>query len=259
MKLLIFTILLAFTFSLGAAVLVLEGKYQNKNLYVHNSFIQSGVGFCVKEIKVNGQITTDETNSSAFEIDLKSLQLKYGDDVMIEIIHSDGCTPKVLNIEDLKPLPTFEVLMMNCTNEGLLKWVTRNETGILPYVIEQYKWNKWVPVGMVTGLGTGDPHEYIFRVPMHSGKNKYRVKQKGLNATVKTSQEISSASLVNKPSFAIPKDLSSIDFSADTYYELYDAYGQIVRKGYGIQINLEKLPKGDYYICYDNEVAEFRK
>src|SRR3954466_9111943 len=89
--------------TLHSATLVVEGKYQNKNLYVQNFFGGSGVGFCAFEVKVNGNITTDEVNSSAFEIDLGELKLKYGDKVTIEIFHKDGCQPKVLNLEDLKP------------------------------------------------------------------------------------------------------------------------------------------------------------
>ena len=243
----------------SSATLVIEGKYQNKNLYVHNGFIAVGVGFCAKEIIVNGEITTDETNSSSFEIDLKSMQFKYGDDVTIEIIHSDECVPRVLNLEDLKPKPTYEVLMMNLNPDGILKWGTKEESGILPYVVGQFKWNKWVPVGEVVGLGTSDYHEYSFKVGMHSGENVYRIKQKGLNAITKVSKEISVVSLLNKPSFAIPADFSSIDFSAETAYELYDMYGQILRRGYGKQIDIRELDSGSYYLCYDNTLARFKK
>src|SRR3954463_12316215 len=103
MKKLITTLFLfLFINSINSATLVVEGKYQNKNLYVQNFFGGSGVGFCAFEVKVNGNITTDEVNSSAFEIDLASLKLKYGDKVTVEILHKDGCMPKVLNVEDLK-------------------------------------------------------------------------------------------------------------------------------------------------------------
>ena len=116
------TFLFVFFTNSKAATLVVEGKYQNKNVYVQNAFSSNGVGFCAQEIKVNGKITSDETNSSAFEIDLASLQLKYGENVTIEILHKDGCTPKVLNMEDLKPKPTFEIVTMNVSPSGLLKW-----------------------------------------------------------------------------------------------------------------------------------------
>jgi hypothetical protein len=251
--------ILAGAISTNAATLIVEGLYQNKNVYIYNGFVSNGVGFCAKEIKVNGIITTDETNSSSIEIDLNSLQLKYGDNVLIEIEHGDGCTPRILNIEDLKPKPTFEVLIMNVTSEGMLKWRTSNESGPLPYVIEQFKWNKWVPVGVVSGLGTPDEHEYSFKVAMHSGENKYRVRQKGLNYINRISREVMVVSQLNKPSFGIPQDFSSIDFSEDTSYELYDAYGQVVRKGFAKRIDTATLPKGDYYLCYDNVVAEITK
>src|SRR5690349_12763139 len=208
---------------LPAATLIIEGKYQNKNIYVANGISANGIGFCTKEVKVNGKITTDEINSNSFEIDLKSLQLKYGQNVVIEIVHNDGCVPKVLNMEDLKPRPTFEVTMISLSPTGLLKWSTKNESGVLPFIIEQFKWNKWVPVGEVDGLGTTEPHEYSFQAAMHSGENKYRVKQKGFNSIVKLSKDVTAVSSINKPSFSI-KNHESIDFSSDTAYEIYDAY-----------------------------------
>lgn len=244
--------------ALKSAVLVIEGKYQNKNVYVHNGFAANGVGFCAKEIKVNGHITTDEVNSSAFEIDLKAQNLKYGQDVVIEIIHSDGCQPKVLNMEDLKPKPTFEVITMNLSPTGLLKWSTKNESGVLPFIIEQFKWNKWVPVGEVDGLGTSETHEYQFQVTMHSGENKYRLKQKGLNSITRVSKDVTVESTVTKPDFTI-KGKQSIDFSSETAYEIYDAYGVVVKKGFGKQVTIDNLAKGDYYLCYDNALAEFKR
>ena len=62
-------------FSQGG-VIILEGNYQGKNLYIQNPFGSGGVGFCVTEVLVNGNITTDEINSSAFEID--SVSGKFG-------------------------------------------------------------------------------------------------------------------------------------------------------------------------------------
>lgn len=53
-----------------AGVVILEGQYQQKNIYVSNSIASAGVGFCTYEVRVNGNVTTDELNSSAFEIDL---------------------------------------------------------------------------------------------------------------------------------------------------------------------------------------------
>ncbi len=260
MKKLLF-VLLGSTFigSASAATLVVEGKYQNKNLFVQNALGNNGVGFCAQEIKVNGKITTDETNSSAFEIDLASLQLKYGDKVTVEIVHKDDCTPKVLNMDDLKPKPTFEVLAIGVSPAGQLKWSTKNESGSLPFIVEQFKWNKWIPVGEVDGVGSPDNHEYTFQVTTHSGDNKFRVKQKGLNGLSKNSPEAVLKTTNTKPTFTVAKNASAIDFSNETAYELFDAYGIVVKKGFGKNIKLDNLGKGNYYLNFDNTTAEFKK
>src|ERR1700751_2293396 len=128
--------------SANAAILVVEGKYQQKNLYIQNGFSSSGVGFCAFQVKVNGQITTDEVNSSAFEIDFSPYKFKAGDKITVEIEHKDGCIPKVLNPEALKPKPTFDIVSISINNDAMLSWTAKNEVGSLPFVIEQFKWNK---------------------------------------------------------------------------------------------------------------------
>jgi hypothetical protein len=259
MKKIIFAILMMFSVAeISAATIIIEGKYQNKNLFVQNFIGNNGVGFCAQEVKVNGQITTDETNSSAFEIDLSVHKLKLGDQVVIEIVHKDGCAPKVLNIDDLKPKPTFEMQMMNINEDGLLKWTTKSETGSLPYIIETFKWNKWIPVGEINGKGTPEVNEYAFKLVLHSGENKFRIKQKGAAGAVRYSKEITVSSKVNKPSFAVAKN-KSIDFTSETAYEVYDAYGMVVIKGFGKNITTENLKKGQYYLCYDNYIADFNR
>ena len=244
---------------LQSAVLVVEGKFLNKNLYVLNSYAASGVGFCAREVKVNGNITTDETNSNTFEIDLKALHLKYGERVVIEIDHSDGCVPKILNMDDLKPMPTFEVIAMNLNPSGLLKWTTTRESGSLPYIIEQFKWNKWIHVGEVDGVGTPDEHEYSFQVALHSGENKFRVKQKGINSSTRVSKDVTALSPIQKPTFSIARNYSKINFSSETAFEVYDAFGNVVKKGFGKEVKIDNLQKGEFYLCYDNSLSDFRK
>src|SRR3954463_10672988 len=103
-----------------AGVLILEGKYQDKNLYVQNGYAGNGVGFCTYEVTINGKTSTDEVNSSAFEIDFAAFQIKPGTPVIVEIKHKDDCSPKVLNPEALKPRATFEVVNINIDKNGLL-------------------------------------------------------------------------------------------------------------------------------------------
>ncbi len=255
----IVSLLSILSYSSFAGVLIVEGKFQNKNIYIQNSFGGAGVGFCATEIKVNGKITTDEVNSTAFEIDLNSMNIKPGQKVIIEIVHKSDCTPIVLNPEVLKSRATFEVVNMNVNSAGTLKWTTKNESGALPYIIEQFKWNKWVYVGEVQGVGTAENHDYSFQITTHSGENKFRVKQVGLGVIPKISNVVSLNSMTEKPMYMVSKDAKSIQYTFETAFEVYDAFGTVVKKGYGKETNVDNLPKGKYYLCYDNQMSEFEK
>lgn len=241
--------------------LKLEGVYQGKNLYVQNPFASSGVGFCVYEVRVNNQVTTDEVNSSAFEIDLLSFQLTIGSKIVIQIKHKEGCKPKVLNPEVVRP-SAAEVVSITSDVDGRLTWKTKTEAGALPFIVEQYRWNKWVKVGEVQGVGTAGEHTYTFKVAPHSGRNKLRVKQVD-NAGAKTSPEALFNSKVAEVKYAMDAAAKTISFTnttgqtAETMYEIYDSFGNIVSKGVGSKVDISKLKAGTYLMNYDKTFAEF--
>jgi len=247
------------------SVIILEGNYQGKTLYVQNPFGPGGVGFCVTEIKVNGNIATDETNSSAFEIDLKPHKLNIGDKVEIKIFHKDGCKPKVLNPEVLKPKSTFEIIAMSVEQNGTLHWSTKSETGKLTYFVEQFRWNKWVKVGEVEGVGTPNSNEYAFKVAPHSGKNQLRVRQTDYSGRPRLSKAVDFTSDLPEVEYAPLKANKDITFfikgkqdkAQETMYEIYDQYGNIVKKGAGTKVDVSNLPKGSYFLNYDNKMGEF--
>lgn len=236
--------------------LIVEGKYQSKNIYVQNAFSQNGVGFCAYEVYVNNVRTSDEVGSSAFEIDLRPYNLQPGDPVTIQIYHKDGCMPKILNPEALKPRPTFATQNIEISLTGMLTWTTTGESGSLPFVIEQFRWNKWVYVGEVQGTGKAGPNTYNFQVTAHSGENQFRVKQAGFGKEVKYSPVVRyTPSDKPKLTFTQSKDSREVLLSGESLYEMYDQYGNVVLKGYGSKIQLDTFDKGTYYLCFDNNVV----
>jgi hypothetical protein len=250
-------------FSQGG-VIILEGNYQGKNLYVQNPFGSGGVGFCVTEVLVNENITTDEINSSAFEIDFKSQKLEIGDKVEVKMKHKDDCKPKVLNPEVLKPKSTFEVISMSVDKEGNFKWSTKSETGKLSFAVEQFRWNKWVKAGEVDGVGTPNTNNYTFKIVPHSGKNQVRVRQTDYTGQPRLSKAVEFTSEVPDVSFAPIKVAKEISFvtqekPVETQYEIYDQYGNIVRRGFGATIDVSNFIKGGYFLNYDNKMGEFIK
>jgi hypothetical protein len=249
-------VFLSITLAANAGVIVIEGNYQGKNLYIQNPFAGSGVGFCTIEVTVNDQITTDEINSSAFEIDFTPFQLTLGDKVVVKIKHKDDCKPKVLNPEVLKPKSTFEVVTMKVEKDGTLNWSTKGESGKLPFVVEQYRWNKWVKVGEVEGKGKADVTNYTLKVTPHSGENKYRVKQVDFSGQPKYSDAVKFRSMSPEITFSPLKADKEIMFTSETMYEIYDQYGNIVKKGFGGKVDISNLQKGAYFLNYDNKFGE---
>jgi hypothetical protein len=240
-----------------AGSIVLEGRYQQRNLFVINTVAPTGVGYCVYEVVVNGMVSSDEINSQAFEIDLSIYGLKPGDPVTVVIKHRDGCLPKVLNPGALEPAPTFECTRIECTQQGMLTWETTGEMGKLVFVVQQFKWNKWVNVGEVMGNGTSGKNVYRFQVALTSGTNRFRVAQKSYEGEWRKSQAAEVPSTVTPVTFRYDKKTKTVYFSENTSYELYNPYGQIVKRGLGNALDLTTLQKGDYYISYDNRTDKF--
>ena len=261
MKNTFFTIVFALFIAthLNAGVIVLDGHYQGKNLYIQNPFAGSGVGFCTFEVTINGDVTTDEINSSAFEIDFSNFKLKVGDPLTVKIKHKDDCKPRVLNPEVLKPKSTFETVSIKLGNDGKVDWTSKNESGKLTYIVEQYRWNKWVKVGEVEGIGSAQENSYSFKITPHSGENKVRVKQVDYSGKPRYSKSATSLSSTSVVTFEPIKVKESITFSGETLYEVYDQFGNIVKRGFGANLDATTLKKGSYYLSYDNKTETFSK
>ena len=240
-------------------VIILEGKYQHRNIFIAQALGSEGIGFCAYEIRVNGNLITDEINSSAFEIDLSPFNFEIGEDIVIEIKHKMGCAPKVLNPGGLKPQPTFETVDITIDESQILQWITENETGSLPFVVQQYKWNKWIDIGEVQGNGTPDISNYAFHVDFTSGINKYRVMQVDQAGKIKTSNFVEIESSKPKLTFTYTRSKQEVVFSDETGFEIHDKYGDLMMKGFGSAIDVSTLSKDSYWLSFDNCTESFVK
>jgi len=235
----------------SAGNIVIEGRYQKKNIFVVNASAPDGVGYCIYQITVNSLVSSDDVNTQAFEIDLSLYKFKVGDPVTVIIKHKDGCLPRILNPGALEPSPSFECQRIECTRSGNLSWETLNEQGKIAFTIQQFKWNKWVSVGEVMGNGTPSKNNYNFQVQLTSGSNRFRVVQKSFDGDLRKSQNCDVQSDVEPVAMRYDKKSRKISFTAETNFELYNSFGQIVKRGRGIEVECMSLPKGDYFISYD--------
>jgi hypothetical protein len=242
-----------------AGTIVIEGNFLGRSLYIQNGFAGSGVGFCSYMVRINGRVCTDEINSSAYEVDFSQFDIAMGTAVTVEIKHKDDCKPMVLNPDALKPKPTFDIEYMSINANGILNWKTNHEQGSLPFVVEQFRWNKWVTIGEVAGIGTPDAHEYSFKVTPHSGANRFRIRQTGFTGKTRFSEEVVYNSILPQLTFTSSKGYRSIFFSGETMFEIYDLYGNVVKRGFGKDVDIVNLKRGSYYLCYDNTMTTIQK
>ena len=252
MKLIFSLSLLLSALAVNAGVFVYTGVYQGKDLYVKNPFSSDGVGFCVFEVKVNGKITSDEVNSSAFAIDLAQFGFKVGQQVEVIIRTKDECEPHLINPNAIAPASTCTVKEMSLSSTKL-NFKTEGETADLPFFIEQFKWNKWVVVAVVDGKGqAAKSNAYAIEVPVIDGMNKFRVRQddgKGVHYLME--KEV--AAQAPDVTLLHDKVYDKVEFSGVTSFEVYDAFGVLVQTGSAKMIDCQAWQAGMYYLNFDNE------
>ena len=258
----VLTVLLSFGNASANKEIRIDGIFQGVNLYIMNPFATSGVGFCITQITVNGTPALDDTNRSSIELNLSAYRLVKGEKITIVITHKEGCTPKVLNKDALMPKSTFKLIASKFDKAGSFSFTTQGESGSLTFIVEQFKWKKWVAVGSVEGKGTSGQNVYNVKVPLHSGINKFRIKQTDYTKKPYYSQEVTYNNLAPEVTFKPGNNgetTGKITFSRLTSYEIYDYYGKRMDKGSAAAVDVSRYPKGTYFINYDCKCESFEK
>jgi hypothetical protein len=157
-----------------------------------------------------------------------------------------------------KIVSTFEIRSFKISN-GMVSWTAVNEHGSLPYIVEQFIFDKWVKVGEVSGIGNPTPNSYSVPVILSSGENKFRVRQKGYDKISRFSDAVTYYSKKEPVFYEITDHNQTISFTADTYFIIYNPYGAIAKQGYGSSVNISEYAKGYYCLIYDNKLGGFDK
>ncbi len=158
-----------------------------------------------------------------------------------------------------KIISTFEVQSFKISKDGMVSWTSVNEHGSLPYIVEQFIFDKWVKVGEVAGIGSPTPNSYSVPVILNSGENKFRVRQKGYDKMSRFSDAVMYYSKKEAISYQVIDRNQTISFSGDTYFIIYNPYGAITKQGYGNSVNISEYAKGYYCLIYDNKLGGFDK
>jgi hypothetical protein len=143
---------------------------------------------------------------------------------------------------------------MNIDPAGGMTWTTENESATLTFVIEQFKWNKWIKIGELKGQGKPETYTYSFPAKLHSGLNTFRIYQMDYKGQ-HTSDEYKVESAIPEVKIKNLKISDRIEFSAETNFEVISEFGSMVTTGRGQYIDASKYSKGKYYVNFDNKVG----
>jgi hypothetical protein len=163
------------------------------------------------------------------------------------------------DVKEEKILATFEIQSFKISKDGMVSWTASNEQGSLPYLVEQFIFDKWVTVAKINGVGSPTPNSYSVPVILNSGENKFRVRQKGYDKMSKFSDAVTFYSKKEPVTYEVTNKNMLLEFSSDTYYIVYNPYGAIVKQGYGNAVNVSDYAKGYYCLVYDNKLGGFTK
>ncbi len=260
------TLIALFAISSFASEVIIGGYFQGENLLIINPSSGEAKGFCIQEIDVNGKKAILELRSSSLELDLSQFDLRRGDSITVNIKHKDGCTPRVVNEDALRPVASFTVTTISVDAKGVLHWTTIEEQGKLPYRIETYRWGKWITIGEVLGFGSPRATDYKFdvytnpSVKPNSGKNLYRVYQMdyrgrrrySLEATF-VPQGLALVSLVSSKKYT-----NEVTFTSATSYEVVDETGNVLSYGFGTKADISKASKV-LYVNFDSQTKKIKK
>lgn len=237
----------------------IQGVFTGNNIYMVNPFVDSEDRFTIESISINDEEYTENMESSAFEIDLVHMGFKLGENLSFDIRYKDSIKPSILNLDAIKALSTFKVEKAYVDNKQFFNWQCSGEMGSLPFHIQQFRWNKWLTVGQLSGVGTSGVNHYKIKVPVHSGDNLFRIHQVDYTEKDNYSDTIQYKSEL-KPVHLVGKTVKTeLKFSEPTQFEIFDLFGNLIYDGYGEAVRFDDLIPGKYYVNFDNTIGEFIK
>ena len=248
-----------------AGQIIISGVYQGKNLYVQNPLSPDKSTLCANEVFVNDKKTISNIKLGSFEVDLSFLEI--GDAVTVRITHKDGCAPKLLNPQVLRPSGGFQIEEVRVLLNSI-EWNVTTENKDFVYNLESLRNGNWIVLAQEKAKGSGSA---AYSVPMvhPAGENRYRIRAQDLSSHQMYYSRVVSFDPDKVPAppplpaedpepvtFTpkTPKDL--ITLSADADFEITDSRKKVVAKGKGRRISVKTLKAGSYQLKINEQPLE---
>jgi hypothetical protein len=235
--------------------LVIKGVYHGTNLYVQNSQTSS-TEYCIKEIFVNNKVIKFPA-TTAFDINMSFL--KINDEVVVRIVHTGSCSPKVLNLQAIKDRLPFRFSSIN-VDMNTMVWVTKGEKKFGQFFIQIKNNRTWIVEKVISCKGSAQQNVYTLPLTHRAGENIYRIKYLDVTGKYYYSPEIKFVSEGEQQVSFYPKSVTSrITFSRSTTYQILDNDGKLVLEGNGLTVDCSNLNLGAYYLLFEGQEERFFK
>jgi len=239
--------------------LILRGQYSGKNLIVMNP-MNNNV-FAVKFVLLNGNQIQPEIRSNAFEVNFSASGLQLGDDVTVRVMYDPSVgKPQIFNPEVLKPMNDFRFITAECDKKNLIiHWTVACNNLSESFELEHYRWEKWMTIQLINPNEVKTFPNFGASFIPHSGRNLFRVKYIDSDGNIFYSTDIKYTSKSKEVLLITDKVKSTIDFSEETLYQLFDENGAFLLDGWGNSIDIELMNKGKYFLNFDNKTVVVTK
>ena len=158
-----------------------------------------------------------------------------------------------------QPKPHAKIIKCSL-KDSLLEWSAVEDSVTVLYYVQQFRWNRWISWDSIKGLNKTDTTKYSCNIGkyIHSGTNRFRIQTNQMPKVV-LSQTVVKKEREEKtepPHDGCVYGKKPVDWKKDSFYELYDQNGKLMKKGYASSIYINDLPKGIYYLNYDNKMID---
>jgi hypothetical protein len=237
--------------------LIASGRYYNANVFIYNPDIDNG--YSIQAITINGDTLKGNLSTNGIELDFSVLGLNEGSPIQIRIFYKSGAKPTIVNPEVLASNQNLRFSRPKFI-KGHLQWRLTGSLSDSPIYIEHFEWGEWRLAGEVDPLDTIRNKLYQYDIPSHSGVNRVRLFTfDGQHKKVESKELRYSVSKDMAVTLATTKIKDDVVFSRETHYELFDNNGILLKSGTDRYVNMRDLPKGLYWLNYDNFTIQIKK
>jgi hypothetical protein len=155
----------------------------------------------------------------------------------------------VVNPTALSVQIDFSFVYAKFDRNGKLTWNIKGEAGEDAFIVEQFRWNKWVQVAEVMPEeDSTHTNTWTIDVNTHVGLNQFRVLKIDPNGNPVYSKVVKFNNLkAVEVTLTSAKVTDKIIFSAPTMYELFDIKGSYVMGGVAKEVDVTEIDKVKYF------------